>query len=339
MGFIRGAGVAIISVILFLLLLSGGTFLVLNNSLKYENVKGEITNISYDLMETQEIKPLLEETAPIIKIYCKNQTEDYVLNAEGQTIVIPCENITTESTNQEVINYVVNKTVSNIVEDSYYKEYNCEFTECFSKEKVPLFLVSEKAKNFWLSLFYKVLIAAIILIALLFLLVHKKTNGFIIAGALFIISSVIIGKLKTVGSWIAKAILSPVSTVFSNTDSTNIISKIVNLFFSESPQIFWKMFIFGIILLVIGIVLKLTKFGIKISGIFNKKEEVSKEEIKEIVRKEISKDKAKIKTKTTPKTITNIKKENPDKTEIKNETPSKITKPNIKEKQKTNKNK
>lgn len=286
MGFIRGVGIVILSVILFLLLIVSGTALTLGQSLKYENVQPEIINISQEIItENVNIESIIQSTIPAMKSYCQQNNTDYVFNQEGYTFAIPCETI--KKSPEEIINYTLNESLSQIVNDIYYEDYNCDFIECFEKEETPLFIVSEKSREYWMSIFYKTLIGIIISTALIILLAEKKSNGFIISGSLFIFSSFIVGKLNTIGEKIANTFLGSVASVVSSAGSKNLISRIVNLFFVESTRIFWWMLVIGIILVGFGIFLKLTNFGMKISKLFNKN--VSENEVKGIVKEEVSK--------------------------------------------------
>lgn len=260
MGVLRGFGLVIVSILLFLSLLSAGIFATLNYSLTYENVQPKIYTIA-DSIITEQIgtEKIVNQLTPFLEIYCQNNTE-IVQNFEGYTFVYPCTVI--EQGYDSIINYTINY----LIQDFYYKDYNCTFVECFKETNVPLFLVSEHAKNYWKSLFNKSIIAILILIALTILLIEKKTNTPILTGSLFVASSLIISQLKNIGTAIAKLILSPISAALSNESSKEIISQIVGIFFAESSKVFLWMFIAGIILIAIGIILKLTTLGIKIKN-------------------------------------------------------------------------
>jgi len=260
MGVLRGFGLIIVSILLFLSLLSAGIFATLNYSLTYENVQPKIYTIANSII-TEQIgtEKIVNQLTPFLEIYCQNNTE-IVQNFEGYTFVYPCTVI--EQGYDSIINYTINY----LIQDFYYKEYNCTFSECFQETSVPIFLVSEHAKDYWKSLFNKSIIAILILIALTILLIEKKTNTPILTGSLFVASSLIISQLKNIGTAIAKLILSPISAALSNESSKEIISQIVGIFFAESSKVFLWMFIAGIILIAIGIILKLTTLGIKIKN-------------------------------------------------------------------------
>ncbi len=259
MGVLRGFGIVICSVALFLILISAGTFATLNNSLTFENVQKNINPLATQFVEdqigTQNIVPQLTDLS---KTVCQNGTE-IVKDLGNFTLAIPCETVYLGE--ESIISY----SIDYFIKDFYYKEYNCKFADCFKESDTPFFLISLHAKNYWKGSFYKTFLAIIILTALLILLAEKKSNGLIIAGSLSIASSFIILKLTGIGTAIAKAIISPISQALSETSSNDLVKGIVNIFFSESTKVFLWMFIAGIIVIAAGIVLKLTGIGMKIS--------------------------------------------------------------------------
>lgn len=258
MGILRGFALVIVSVVLFVLLILAGVFGTLNYSLTYENVQPKIYTIADDIIQEQiGSQEIVNQLLPYLSIYCKNNTE-IVQSFSGYTFVFPCKIVS--GGYQSILNYSVNYLVS----DFYYKDYNCTFVKCFEQSDVPLFLVSDFAKQYWAKLFYKSLFGIFILAALVLILAERKSNGLILLGSLSVIASLITLQLKNIGAWISKAILTPVSTAFSNENSKEIISDVVKVFFSESSKIFLWMFVIGIILIAAGIVFKLTDWGMRI---------------------------------------------------------------------------
>src|SRR3989344_3299524 len=63
--------------------------------------------------------------------------------------------------------------VKECLQDSYYKEYDCDFWDCFAKEQTPFFLVSQKARDYWKERFYYSLLASLVLLALIFFLAQN----------------------------------------------------------------------------------------------------------------------------------------------------------------------
>lgn len=78
--------------------------------------------------------------------------------------------------------------MNQIAEDIYYRNYNCNFWDCFSKEPL-FFLFSEKAQNYWMINFYISLAILICLAVIAFFLVEKKSNLFLVLGIFLIVLS------------------------------------------------------------------------------------------------------------------------------------------------------
>ncbi len=277
MGAIRGVLLVIVSVLLFILLLVGNVLLTLSLSLDYGNVQTELASSVGDAIVGEiNLEEMMEESYPSMKSYCQNNSE-FVFRDDNSdyTFVIPCDIVAQGS--EAIIDYNVN----NFVEKVYYEDYDCEFWDCIERTGSPLFLVSEKAKNYWNSKFYLALIASFVLIILTFLLVEKKSNLFVITGSLLIISSLPFMKLD----W-ALSIIPDKSFL-----------ELLAIFFTKAYTVFLIGLISGSVILGVGILLKLFGVGFTISNIFSrfqkkgakKDKKFSKDEVKQIVRKEVSK--------------------------------------------------
>jgi hypothetical protein len=248
MSFLRQLGIVICAIILFLLLIFAGISGTLNYSLSYENVQSNINPILKQVIEEQiEPQVNISELIYFAQIVCLTEKE-ITQEFENYTFILPCETINLGKDN--VINYIIDYLIKEI----YYKEYTCEFLNCFEEQNIPLFLISSHAKIYWQSIFYKTLIFMLAIIFLIFLLVEKKANGLILVGSLSLISSFILLKLKIVGINIIRGLLSQQNT--SNINLDNLIPKIINIFLSESENIFLFMFIISLILIILGIILK-----------------------------------------------------------------------------------
>jgi len=255
--------VVIISILLFVCFLVGNIFLTLDLSLNYENVKPQLVSVVKNMYQTEfDITAVIQEKIPLMEIYCQNYS-DYVFNEEGYTIVIPCDVVVQGS------DAIVEKGVEDVIEEIYYKDYNCNFWNCFKETGSPFFLVSQKADNYWHSKLYFVLMVSIILIILGFLLVEHRPNFIIILGALLIAAAFLFGRLD----WI-----------FSMIDET--FSDFGAIFFSKSGAIFVISLIVGILALALGIIFKFLRWE-------HKKKKFSKKDVQEIVSKEVSKVKKK----------------------------------------------
>jgi len=286
MGLIRGGLLVIASVLLFLLFLAGNLFFAFNLSLDYNNVQTELKPIITDIVEKNNLRQNINQEFWVMESYCQNNSE-YVFSNENSgdfnyVFSIPCDVVSQGP--ESVIDYGINS----LIEKSYYKDYNCNFWDCF-KQKDPLFLFSKQAQDYWNSKFYLILSLSIVLIILIFLLAEKKSNFPVIIGSLLVLSSML---LKLSSAFFLKLALSTLS-FFTEFDSS---FDMFNFVLVQLNSVILITFIIGIIILAIGIILKLFKVGFKISNIFSKlqkedegSKEISKEEVKEIVKKEVEK--------------------------------------------------
>jgi hypothetical protein len=262
MGFFRGGLLVIVSILLFLTLLLGNIFLILSMSLQYDNVRDALVPLIREFVEDQSdlivedfnLTDEMEEAQEVMQDYCKNNT-DYIFSEGGYTFVVPCElaNETPETLFEEGID--------TIVEQTYYKEYDCGFWDCFGQEELPFFLISEKARDYWKEKFYFAIVASLILVVLIFFLVAQKQNFPILFGGLLAVSSLPLLKLDSLTSVIGG-------------DAT---ADFTSFFFSSSSGIFWTLFIIGLVILGLGIAWRiLTHDSIK--------KKLSKKDVRQIVK-------------------------------------------------------
>jgi len=256
MGALRGIGLVIVCVLFFVGILAMNSMLTVANSLEYENVQGELKEVIRQVLDEDEnIDNFINKDFSKLERHCLNNTE-FVFNYEDskKESVIPCEII--DEGSEAVIEYQINS----FAEEIYYKEYNCEFWDCLDSSEEGMFVVvSEKAHDYWKGKFYLALLISLVLFVLIFLLVEKKSNSFILAGALLIASSLPFIKLENILS------------VFSGS-----FLQFLTVFVSQSYYVFLKILIFGIIVLAVGIVWKFFKIGFwiqeKVTNWRNKKE-------------------------------------------------------------------
>jgi hypothetical protein len=280
MGFFRGAGVVIVSVLFFVSILTAGIFWTLSLSLNYDNVNSKVSSVSSSIVGEKLNSAELNKTFSLMKNYCKtNPNYSYVFKEGNYSYNLSCKNLP-NSTNE-----LLSQTTSYFVKDFYYKTYSCEFWSCFKEQGIPFFLVSKYSQDYWHKLFVKLILFSILLFVLLFFLTKRKANAFILSGALLIIASLPILKLKILGTNIVEKMFSPVGEAVSWGASKDTIANIVGVFFSESSRVFLTYFVIGIILLIAGIVFTFMSFGFKI---FEKVDKIEKEneteELKEKVK-------------------------------------------------------
>jgi len=256
MGFIRSGLLIIAGILLFLLFLAGNSFLTLGLSLDYENVKPELASVIKTLTENEmNIGEEIEKQYLFMEKHCQNNSE-FVFNSEevGQVFAIPCDVVSQGS------DVVIDYCIESYVEKIYSQEHDCDFWDCFGKADMPFFLISEKAKNYWNSKFYFSLIISIVLVASMFFLVEKKTNLLVIAGGLLAISALPFMKINWVLSFLDESFL-----------------QFFTIFFSKAHTVFLISFIFGVVLLGVGILLKFVGAGLWVSNLFNSRNKPSKE--------------------------------------------------------------
>ncbi len=275
MGIIRGFFLVIVSTLFLISLLAGNIFLMLSLSLTYDNVKTEfISSMKNASIEGINVEGVIESNYHVMQEFCQNASAySFVEDELGEGFTIPCEIISQGPT------AIVDYGFDSILEEVYYDNYDCGFLDCFEKTGSPLFLISEKAHDYWNNKFYLSLIASVVFLVLMFFLVKHKTNMPFVVGGLLVVSSLPFMKLGGLLSFL----------------EDKFILEYLAVFFTESRTVFLLMLFLGITVLVAGILLKIFKVGFKISNIFKKKNvsEGNKNILKEKIIPEIKKKKNK----------------------------------------------
>lgn len=279
MGLIRSGVVIALSFLLFLSVFVGNIFLTLSWSLEYENVEPLVSEFGASIVDDSGVSRMLENDYPLMMDYCNSNSGNYNFSGGGLILDIPCSEVSVGPEN--VVQYGVDK----IVENFYYREYDCSFFECLKNEGQPYVLISEKARSYFNSNFNWILMVSIVLFILLFLFVESKGTAFIISGILISFAALPFRKFNWILSFLPKG----------------NVSEFFLAFFTKSYNVFMIMIIIGIALLIMGISFHFLGWGIKMSEFFrkhldskvskgidqNKKGEVSFSESSE--REEISK--------------------------------------------------
>jgi len=275
MGFIRGALVTITTILLFVSLLSTGIFLTISLSLNYNVIKPEVQTIVQGIILEENNVNGIDTAIVAMQLYCKQTNNTmFVHNLEGYDIEIPCDVINQGS------EAVINHTVDDLVEQNYYKEYDCEFMDCFNQEGPPFFLLSKHSKDYFNHWFYICFIISILLAIGLFFFAQSKNGYPFLIGILLIVASL---PFLGIGKIISMVIGWEYAEIFS-------------AFFTQSYAIFLIYIILGIIAIGTGIVLKFLSIGRFFGKLFKKDEKVTKEDIKDSV-KEVIKEENKSKKK------------------------------------------
>jgi len=253
MGLIRGALVVFVCILLFIIFLVGIILLTLTSSLKYENIKDQVAPLVKDTIKDQvdiDITEEIEKELAAMEINCEDYPEEYVFSEQGYTITLSCETLI------QGTDAVIEEGIDSLIETAYYKEYTCDFWKCFDEEEIPLFLVSEKAHDYWRSKFYLALTIAIVLMVALFFLFRRKPNTFIVPGIMLIVASLPFMKANSLMS----------------ISGDSIVVTFFGIFFSKAHDVFVTTLIVGIVLFLAGLIFRLFIIGFKFSKFFKREE-------------------------------------------------------------------
>jgi len=274
MGFFRTSFVIILAILLFFSLLAANTFFILGSSLNYDNVREEINSIVQSkenvlpekLVGEFNLTKAAEGALNGAEIYCRNlNNKYYVSHYQGYSVNISCATVNIEIDPREIFN----KTYEDFIYDIYYKEYDCDFWNCFSRTGLPFFLVSEKARDYWMEKFYFALLASLILMALIALFVEQKVNALLIVGILLAFSAFPLLKLADILYVLA-----------------GDFSALINLFLGSTRVVFLFSLALGILLFGMGLAMRLWMPD-------SMKKKFSVKDVKEIVKGEVAKEREK----------------------------------------------
>jgi len=266
MGVIRGLFLSGVCVLFVIILFIAGMFGVLGSSLKYDNVKEKSSEIIKKNFINENNSLVIKQKNKILNNNCINSTDyTYYDRDLNQTFTIPCDII--KQKNSNIINYQIDLFIKKI----YYEKYECKFWKCFKEEKKPFFLISEHAQKYWNSLFKLFLTISLFFAILIFLLLEGKINFPFLIGILILISSFGVYFMAGFGDILFRWILSLAGLALDNLAGLDI-NLIIGLFFSEYKTIFLKGFVLCMIFVSIGIILKVSKIGLDIGGLFSKEE-------------------------------------------------------------------
>jgi|TARA_Y100000310_G_C20516648_1_gene731516 hypothetical protein len=264
MGMLRGGFLILGMILLLVAVLAANSFLALSMSLDYDNVQEEMNVIVREIVvEQMDVKESIVSRLPFMQLSCETNSE-FVYNDDqsGYVFVFPCDVIS------EGVDSMITYGVGFIVEEVYYEDYDCGFFDCFAKLESPFFLVSQHAKDYWNGKFYLSLVVALILIALMYFLIEQKANLAIIAGGVFVVASLPFLKV----GWFASLFLGE--------------WQVFEFLFIKASSVFWISFIFGIVLVGVGIGLR-----IWLASTGRDKRKFSKKEVRDIAKEEVKKSK------------------------------------------------
>jgi hypothetical protein len=159
---------------------------------------------------------------------------------------------------------LVEEQISNMVEEKYYGSYDCNFFDCIQKTGEPFSLVSKHAQDYWKIKFFYFLIVLFLLLGGVFLLVENKSNFFILSSVLFIVASFVFLKLKL----ITELLLVPFLKMGDQSGdfSLSLFFNLFSVFLVKSPFVFKVFLGIGILLLIVGVIIKSLGIGFELSG-------------------------------------------------------------------------
>jgi hypothetical protein len=246
MGILKSGALVIIGGIFLITGLLMSTILVFQNSVSYENLDSGLSTYLDSLLKETNFEKSIEENLPIMQLYCQNNSEySFFDKNTNEVFVLDCGIINNGAEE------IKNKIMEDLLESIYYEEYDCNFFDCFKKTESGFFLFSKKAYDYWGNLFYKFLFLILISFGIIFFLVEKKSNAFVLSGILLV--------------------LSVIPLLFFNKILIKIpyIKEFIFLF-SSSSSVFWKFILIGGLICLVGFLIKFFSVGFKISNFFQK---------------------------------------------------------------------
>lgn len=251
---IRGFFVVIVAVLLFFSVFSLNLFGILSSSLTYENVQQKSEIVLEDILMDLNVTSIIEQRYPMIVSFCVNNSEvvlnsQYIFSDSDYVFDIPCESAL------QGVDAVIDEGIKSIVHRIYYGDYSENATDYLdTPQDAPLFLISEQAQKTTNKIFYYSLLATLILIGLLFFIVEKKSNSFLLPGIYFVACSLLFMKIDSAFA------------LFSD----GVLFQFLRIFFSTAFPVSIRLFIIGILLLAIAIGFKVFRIGFWISSIVEK---------------------------------------------------------------------
>ncbi len=249
MGVLRGGLLVVASILLFVVFLAGNVLWTLDKSLDYETIKPELVSVVREVIEDKiNVSEVVGGEFAKMEAYCMNNSE-YVFSHEesGRVFEVGCEVVARGS------DAVVEHAIEEFVEEIYHGQ---------AEESMFDFSKLKESVN---SYFYIALAVALVLFVLVFFLAEAKSNSFIIAGVLLVISSLPFVKIEQFLFWIPFG-----------------FAEHFTVFFSKAYSVFLISLITGLIVLAVGIVMKFFKVGFKLFDFVSKiksKEKVVKKQV------------------------------------------------------------
>lgn len=242
MGLISKLLTLIFSFLLFISLVFGAIFFTINLSLEYTEVQKNAAPF---------VEIFLRETLPS-QVSTTDKILDAILSSEWAQ-KIPFTDTLEQSLEEKMNsgnldNVSLQQETQQFIQEMYYANYECGYWDCFSISEVPFFLISQKSQNYWYRNFRYLGIASLVLMTLLFFLVSRKRNFFVLVGILSLLASIPLWGVKKI-----------IPMFF-----TGQILDFINIFLSKSGYVATVLTAGGIILIALAIIFGLFGLGFKI---------------------------------------------------------------------------
>jgi hypothetical protein len=247
MGVIRGIFLVIVSVLLFLSFICVNLFGILSLSMTYDNVQNQSVSLVQTTIQNLNLTDKIQQAYPMMQAVCQ-ANPNYVFAITNYSLNLSC-NVVMQGTDA-----IITEGTKEVIHQIYYANYDCDFLNCIKSTQLPLFLLSEKAYNFWIDKFRISLAVSFVLLVLLLFLVKKKENMPLLSGILLSVSSLPFIKLD----------------VLLNTFSNKMVSQFLKVFFSQAFYFSLRALIVGLVLIGLGIVFRLFDIGFFISNLISK---------------------------------------------------------------------
>jgi len=202
----------------------------------------EIISTSYEKNLQSELNQL-EESFVYIQAYCK-QNNEINFSVGNKNITIYCSEIENK-TSKEFAKFVLNRVVKEKINEFYYKNYTCEFTECW-KDNITYYY-SFQANQSYSSLTNYFIVASVLSALLIFVI--EKFSALKTIGITFIFLGI---------SYFFKFLLKELIGNFIPAELIDLRESLINII-SPVFDNFLYLLIFGIILLAIYFLLKKLK--------------------------------------------------------------------------------
>lgn len=239
--------------------------------------------IAGEEITVEELSPLYNNrTKEITKKVTKEYEGmlNYCIENENFYLKEMKRNLSCERANNEN-EEIVNSIVEDYTKETYYEEYEkCNFWDCLKETESTYFLISQKAKDYWRTKANIFILISLVIAIILFILIENKYNFPLLIGTIIILSGAPLLKIDSFVATLTKPFLKGLE--FIDYQNTGAIKSIISVFFSKAIDLFYVLLLLGIIILIIGTILRFWSF---FTG--RDKKLFSKKEISKLIQKEL----------------------------------------------------